>query len=243
MDQLDELEEEIVRDIDQRKRSIKQRMTDLEDQEMFGQFEPELLAEFIKKPYVILPRGNKDQEWLMIIPKFFDFNVGWLLQSTDSYNVFIVNKYADYLGAVPKEFQSLFKFKPRMPLKVLDGVVLTGEAHQDAAWERYKKYLSRREGSDRIKIKKGKSFELIANMIDDGIMPFMRNPVAKEHLVKGGWNFDTMSPEAQENVKKRTEMKFFKDAFNKFLKMGAAGIFWATGVGKTLIGLEALTML
>lgn len=241
LDNLDDLYDEIENDIAKKKRAIKQRMADLEDQEMFGTFESEMVKQFLNKPYVILPRGTKEQEWLMIIPKFFDFNVGWLLQSTDSYNVFIVNKYADYLGAVPKEFQSLFKFKPRMPLKVLDGVMLTGEDHQDAAWERYKRFLSAKKGSDAIRIKKGRSFDLIAALIDDGILPFMRKPVAKEHRVKAGWNLDDMSIGVRQNLLKRTEMKFFKDAMSKFYKTGAVGVYWATGVGKTLIGLEVLS--
>ena len=241
LDNLDDLYDEIENDIAKKKRAIKQRMADLEDQEMFGTFESEMVKQFLEKPYVILPRGTKEQEWLMIIPKFFDFNVGWLLQSTDSYNVFIVNKYADYLGAVPKEFQGLFKFKPRMPLKVLDGVMLTGEDHQDAAWERYKRFLSARKGTDAIRIKKGKAFDLIAALIDDGILPFMRKPVAKEHRVKTEWNLDDMTIGVRQNLLKRTEMRFFKDAINKFYKTGAVGIYWATGVGKTLIGLEVLS--
>lgn len=241
LDNLDDLYDEIESDIAKKKRAIKQRMADLEDQEMFGTFESEMVKQFLEKPYVILPRGTKEQEWLMIIPKFFDFNVGWLLQSTDSYNVFIVNKYADYLGAVPKEFQNLFKFKPRMPLKVLDGVMLTGEDHQDAAWERYKRFLSARKGSDAIRIKKGKAFDLIAALIDDGILPFMRKPVAKEHRIKAEWNLDDMSIGVRQNLLKRTEMKFFTDAMRKFYKTGAVGVYWATGVGKTLIGLEALS--
>jgi len=241
LDNLDDLYDEIESDIDKKKRAIKQRMTDLEDQEMFGTFESDLVKEFLNKPYVILPRGTKEQEWLMIIPKFFDFNVGWLLQSTDSYNVFIVNKYADYLGAVPKEFQGLFKFKPRMPLKVLDGVMLTGEDHQDAAWERYKRFLSARKGSDAIRIKKGKAFDLIAALIDDGILPFMRKPVAKEHKKRSVWTLGHLSTDAMKNVMTRLEMKFFKDAMSKFYKTGAVGVYWATGVGKTLIGLEVLS--
>ena len=241
LNSLDALYEEIEGDIAKKKSIIKQRMVDLENQEMFGSFETEMVQQFLDKPYVILPRGTKTQEWLMIVPKFFDFNVGWLLQSTDSYNVFVVNKYADYLGAVPKEFQSLFKFRPRMPLKVFDGVMLTGEDHQDAAWEVYKRFLSARKGTDTIRIKKGRSFDLIAALIDDGILPFMRKPVADEHRVIPHWHTDLMTDEQRENVSMRMDMDFFKDAYKKFLSTGAVGIYWATGVGKTLIGLQALS--
>jgi len=241
LSQLKELEDEINQDIENRRRSLKKQQQDLEEIEMFGQFDTDMVGDFFKKPYLILPRGNKQQEWMLIVPKFFSLNVGWLLQSTPSYNVFIVNKYAEYLGAVPKEFSKLFKFKPQLPLKVMNGMMLTGEDHQDAAWERYKKHLTRREGSDKIKIKKGKSFELIAALIDDGILPFMRKPVQKEHKVKAEWNIEHMDEDAKDNILKRMGMPFFGDAFKQFEKTGAVGIFWATGVGKTLIGLEALS--
>jgi len=241
LSQLKELEDEIVRDIESRKRAIIKKKQDLEEIEMFGQFETDMVQDFFKKPYLILPRGNKQQEWMLIVPKFFNLNVGWLLQSTPSYNVFIVNKYAEYLGAVPKEFSKLFKFKPQLPLKVMNGMMLTGEDHQDAAWERYKKHLIRREGDDKIKIKKGKSFELIAHLIDDGILPFMRKPVAKEHKVTAMFAHHSMEEDVAKNALMRMDMDFFKDAFRQFLKTGAVGIFWATGVGKTLIGLKALS--
>jgi len=231
--EFEELADKIEIALDKRRRQIAKKKTELEEMEMFGQYDEELVSAFFDKPYVVLPR--REEEWYLIVPKFFDLNVGYLTKSTDSYNVFIVNKYADYLGAVPSEFKRIFKFKPKIPLKVFDGVLLTGEQHQDTAWERYGKYLTRREGSDKIRIKRGRQFDLLANLIADGILPFIPKPVDKSHLIDGTWR--TEIPEIQ----MRRKMGFFKEALDRFLSTGAIGVYWAMGVGKTIFGLEVLS--
>ena len=82
---------------------------ELSDLAMFSEFDSELVAQFIQKPYTIIPR--KTEEWFLVIPKMFDLHVGYLTKSDESYNVFIVNKYAKFLGGVPSEFDDVFKFK------------------------------------------------------------------------------------------------------------------------------------
>ena len=151
LSQFDTLASEIEDELGRRKKTIQRKKKELEEFEMFGHFDTELVGAFFDKPYVVLPR--RDEEWYLIVPKFFDLNVGYLTKSTDSYNVFIVNKYAHYLGAVPADFRQVFKFRPKIPLKVFDGMLLTGEEYQDTAWERYGKFLTRREGKDKVKIR------------------------------------------------------------------------------------------
>ncbi|MFQ6095866.1 MAG: hypothetical protein ACE5NN_06955, partial [Candidatus Bathyarchaeia archaeon] len=146
----------------------------------FSQFDPERVKPFLEEPYVIIPK--KQDEWYVVAPKFVNFQIGWLERSTKSYNVFVVNKYMQWIAQVPEKLRERFKFKKPVPLKVYDGMLLTGEEHQDEAWNRYRRYLTRREGSDRIHIKKGREFQLIAQMIDDGILPFIPKPVEKEDL-------------------------------------------------------------
>lgn len=229
------LSNRITKEFEQKRHAIEQRRQALEQEDMFSRYDNTLIQDFFKKPYVILPRRG-EEEWYLIVPKFFDLNVGYLTKSTDSYNVFIVNKYADYLGAVPEEFKRVFKFKPKLPLRVYNGMLLTGDQHQDAAWERYKRYLVRREGDDRIRIKKGYDFKLVADLIDDGILPFIPKPVEPEHLRTPKWQWPL-----PDEIARRRQMAFFQDAFDRFLKTGAVGIYWAMGVGKTIFGLEALS--
>lgn len=233
LERFDQLSSEIEREIEERSKELEYRRDRLRDSEMFSFYDQELVDAFFKKPYVVLPR--KEEEWYLIVPKFFDMNVGYLTKSSDSYNVFIVNKYADYLGGVPQEFRKVFKFRPKLPLRVYDGMLLTGEQHQDVAWERYKKHLLRREGDDKIRVTKGHEFDLIASLIDDGILPFIPKPVDPSHLIPARWR------EHIDEIERRRHMDFFQDAFHRFLETGAVGVYWAMGVGKTLFGLEVLS--
>lgn len=227
--------EELKESIDESIEFIKNKKAKFEELEMFSNYDKEEVNNFFRKPYVIVPK--KEEEWFLVIPKFIDLNVGYLFKTTESFNVFIVNKYADYLGNVPTEFKKVFKFKPKLPLKVFDGVVLTGQQYQDRTWERYKDYLSKREGSDRIRIKRGRQFDFIAKLIDDGILPFIPKPVESSHCRKSIWKNQII------DVEKRRNMDFFKDAVNRFLDTGAVGIYWAMGTGKTIYGCELLSMI
>ncbi len=232
-EEFNQLTESIESKLESKRKSIEKKRHEVEDSEMFGKYNEEYVKKFFKKPYVIIPK--KENEWYLIVPKMFDISVGYLFKSDDSFNVFIVNKYADYLGNVPTEFKEVFKFKQKLPLKVFDGMMLTGEENQEEAWSRYSRFLIAREGKDRIRIKKGDEFNLIAQLINDGILPFMPKPVEKEHIIESMWR--NKIPE----IEKRREMKFFKEAFKKFLDTGAIGLYWAMGVGKTIFGLEALS--
>lgn len=233
LSQHEEAAEKIKRYLNKSRKDIETKRAELQELEMFGHYNSDLVTSFFEKPYVTLPRGT-GEEWYLIVPKFFEMNVGYLTKSTDSYNVFIVNKYAHYLGAVPEEFQKIFKFKTPIPLKMFDGVLLTGDDHQDTAFQRYRKFLTSRKGKDKIKIKSGSQFDLIAALIDDGILPFMPKPVDKSHFIEAVWKEEV--PE----IERRRQMAFFQDAISRFYETGAVGLYWAMGVGKTLYGLEAL---
>lgn len=227
--------DEITAELEKRKLEIEQKQAQFKEMDMFSQFNEEYVNAFFKKPYVIIPKKN--EEWYMVVPKMFDINVGYQIKSTESYNVFVVNKYANYLGDVPDEFKKIFKFKEKLPLKIFNGVVLTGEKHQETTWSRYRNFLSNREGKDRIKINKRKRFAFIAQLINDGILPFMPKPVEQEHHRESSWIIDI------EEINKRKSMKFFLEAKQKFLETGAIGVYWAMGVGKTIFGLELLSMI
>ena len=239
--QFDEIAERIESEIKQRKREIKKKRASLEEIEMFSQFDPEEFNKWIEHPYDI--RETRKGEFELTVPRMFNFNVGHMIRSSPTHNTFIVNKFSQYLGAIPAEFEKIFKFKDALPLRVFDGVLLTGEEHQAEAWDRYRDFLQSRQGKDKIKIKKGSHFQLLASLIDDGIMPFMPKPVESQHLIPAEWHLDIIEKEEdRKNVQKRLEMEFFKDAVKTFLRTGACGLFWAMGVGKTLFGLMLLSM-
>jgi len=181
------------------------------------------LTEFLKEPYCILPK-KKDQFWV-IVPKFVDFYVGWLEHETRSYNIFTINRYTQWITELPREIKDRLKFEERPPFKVFDGVLLTGKEHQDEAWRRYRDFLNRRVGDDRIQIKRGFEFKLIAKLIEDGILPFVPRPVEESDL------------RAWDKIKLRD---YQQEAWERFLETGAVGLFYPFGAGKSFFGLYAL---
>lgn len=179
---------------------------------------------FLKQPYALIP--SKKDEWYVPVPKFIRMNLGWLEFSTPTYNVFKINKFMSWLGELPKDMEKKFEGKMKLPLKLFDGMLLTGE-HQEEAWNRFKKYLTRREGKDKIRIKSGYEFKLLAELIDNGILPFIPQPVQAEDMQKTPINFELRD--------------YQREAWERFKQTGAIGVFWAYSAGKTYLGLKALS--
>jgi len=189
----------------------------------FSQVRSEFLEPFFEEPYVILPK--RQNEWYVIAPRWLNFQIGWLERATKGYNIFVVNQYVRLFSPIPAGLSEKFRFREPLPVKVYDGMLLTGKELQSEAWEKYKRFLSRREGEDRIRIKKGYEFRLIAQMIEDGTLPFLARPVVEEDL--RDWD----------GIQLRG---YQEEAWREFLSKGAIGIFWAFGSGKSLFGIYAL---
>jgi len=219
LSRIDELIENIKKERDRIKEEIEKKIEYLQ----LGKYNKEELESFFEEPYVIIPK--RENEFYVIAPKWIDFQIGWLERQTKSYNIFVVNRYMQWITQIPEAIKKKLKFPEPLPLKVFDGVLLTGEKYQDIAYKKYYKFVTRREGKDRIKIKKGKEFKLIAQLIEDGILPFIPTPVQEEDLRE--WH----------GIELRS---YQKTAWKEFLDKGAIGIFWAFGAGKSLFGIYAL---
>ena len=216
---MDELIERLKEERDRIKAEIEKKIEQLQ----VSKYDIKGLDEFLEEPYCIIPK--RENEYYVIAPKWVNFQIGWLERSTKSYNIFVVNKYMQWLAQIPEALKEKLKFPEPLPLKVYDGMLLTGKEYQDKAWEKYKKFLSRREGKDRIRIRRGYEFKLIAQLIEDGILPFIPKPVDEEDL--RDWD----------GIKLRS---YQERAWKEFLDKGAIGIFWAFGAGKSLFGIYLL---
>ncbi|MHC1624660.1 MAG: DEAD/DEAH box helicase [Methermicoccaceae archaeon] len=216
---IDELIEQLKLERDRLKKEIEQKLNELRTLSYI----PEELETFLEEPYLIMPR--KKDEYYVIVPRFVNFHVGWLERQTKSYNIFVVNRYTQWLEPLPPELKDKLQLPSPPPFKVDDGYLITGDEHQDDAWKKYRPHLSRREGKDKIRIKKGHEFQLIAKLIEDGILPFVPRPVYSGDL--RDWD----------GIKLRD---YQKRAWDEFLKRGAIGIFWSFGAGKSLFGIYAL---
>lgn len=185
----------------------------------------EEFRQFVKESYVIIATG-KQEEWFVAVPKFIRMNLGWLDHTTETFNVFRINKFMKWLGNIPLDIEKRFKFETKLPLKVFDGVVLTGRENQDRAWEKYNQFLTKRQGEDKIQIKKGYEFKLLAKLIDDGILPFIPRPLLQEDI-RDTDDFGFKLREYQ------------ADAWKRFKEVGAIGVYWAYSAGKTFFGMYA----
>jgi DNA excision repair protein ERCC-3 len=217
--QIDELIEQLKIERDNLRHQLEERIEQLQ----FTDYDLEGLEDFLEEPYYIIPR-DKDKLWI-IVPKFVNLYLGWLEHETRSFRVFAVNRYMQWLTPLPEEIRSKLKFEEQPPFKVFDGILLTGRAYQDEAWKRYRKFLLKREGEDRIRVKKGYEFKLIAKLVEDGILPFIPQPVDPADLRE--WD----------GIKLRD---YQQRAWQEFLDKGAVGIFWSFGAGKSHFGLYAL---
>lgn len=152
---LEKLDEYILKIQEERERLVKEFEEKLEELKIFD-IDKEKLKEFLKEPFVMVHK-RKD-EWYVIVPKFIPMEIGWLDHQTRSYNIFVVNKYFQWFYDLPKVIKEKLELPEPKPFKVIDGYLHTGVDLQEVAWEKYKRYLYRKEGKDRIRIKRVMSF-------------------------------------------------------------------------------------
>lgn len=193
----------------------------------YTKFNPEYLRDFLAEPYLILPKrmqGGKATEWYVVVPRFIDFQLGWLERSTRSYNVFIVNQYVQWFAEIPSELKDRFHLNP-LPVQISDGMLIMSEEMQEEAWKRYRRYLSKREGKNSIRVKRGSEFKLIAQIIEDGSLPFMPRKVEED---------DLRAPQTEMVLRDYQDV-----AWKKFLDTGAVGVYYPFGTGKSMMGVFA----
>jgi DNA excision repair protein ERCC-3 len=231
VDSFDKQADDLQKQIDQMREKTHLRFKDLLDKHQATEIYPEFLESFLDEPWVMIPK--KGDQWYVIAPKFVKLSVGYPDFSTKSFNVFIVNKYAQWLAEIPTSIQEKLKFPAPLPFKVYDGMLLTGTKHQDDALKKYNKFLYRSEGRDRIRIKKGYEFKLIAQLVEDGILPFVPRPVSDEDLRT--WNGEGYKL-YREICDSKGIIEIQDKTWSEFVKRGAMGIFWAFSAGKSLFG-------
>ena len=220
---LKKLDEYIEKIKEEREKIVREFEEKIEELRVF-EIDKEAVKDFLKEPYVLIPRKGEDG-WYVIVPKFIPMQIGWLEHQTASYNIFAINKYIQWIYDLPQSIKEKIKIPEPLPFKIINGFLHTGTKLQEVAWERYKKFLYKREGKDKIRVKKGLEFLLIAKLIEDGCLPFQPQPVEQDDL--RSWD--------------GIELRDYQEkAWNTFLKCGACGIYWAFGSGKSLFGIYLL---
>jgi hypothetical protein len=106
---------------------------------------------FLKEPWCILPKSR--EEWWVVIPRWVGTQVGWLERATDTYNIFIVNRYSHMLGGIPTSFGEAPASEP-IKATVENGELLTSEDHPgDAGASREAGRARPLDGEDRARVR------------------------------------------------------------------------------------------
>lgn len=146
------------------------------------------------------------------------------------YNKFIVNKYVNWINDLPEDIKETVGIdKKYEEVEVSDNILeASDEEERDRIWKDLDGRsggLYKREGDNKIKIKRGKEIKVISELIDSGNLPFSPNKIQKEDLKK-----------EPENVELRD---YQERAWEKFKETGMIGVYWPPGVGKTFFSLYA----
>ena len=184
---------------------------------------------FLKKCWAVLPKGKN--EYYVAVPKFVDFQIGWLDHTDKAWNYFIINKFTQWLGEIPNWMRSEFGFKIPDKVYVTDGVLSFEEGMEQVIKDKYGDLVTS-VGQGKARIKTGSEFDLIAEIIDNGSLSFLPSAVQQKDLRETKLNF-TLSG----------KYGFQKEAYDTFLKYGAVGIYWMTGAGKSFFSMHVLDSL
>ncbi len=186
--------------------------------------EKETFLKFFKTPYATIPFGKN--KVLVAVPKFVKgFQVGWLWKETDSFYIYQFDQYSAWLGDAPIELLESINFKKGLELTIEGSNIVFPSEFRNAVKDRLKAHLNE-IGDNDAKIKRGHIFDVIAESIEQGCLPFK----AKKVLAA-----DLRDPQSRIRLR-----PYQKDAVNRFMETGAVGVFHPTGAGKSFISLHLL---
>jgi len=184
-------------------------------------------AAFLREPWCVLPKSR--EEWWVVVPKWVGIQVGWLERATETFNIFVVNRYSHWLGQVPVELRERLKLPEPVDAKVKDGKLI---AAPEVA-QKFKKHLRGGNAKDGFQVVRGHEFDLLADLIEAGSLPFSPRPVAAADLEAAPTLMNELA----------TPRPYQADAWRAFLANGAMIVCWPWGMGKTFIGAFAIAHL
>ena len=131
--------------------------------------------------------------------------------------------------ASPKAIEDALDFREPIPITVEGDFIKADPGLQDRVFKKYRRFLHRRDGLGTIKIKPKSRYNLIAELVKDGILPFSPREVAPEDITERPIQIELRD--------------YQREAFEKFRKYGSIGVYWMPSAGKTIIGLYIMNML
>jgi DNA excision repair protein ERCC-3 len=183
---------------------------------------------FAQEPYKVLPKA--ENEYYVVVPRFVPFHAGHLHEQDDAWQVFVVNKYISWIEDLPEEIRDQIDIRKEYESATVEDNILelTDEAERDRAWEDLggrEGGLHARKDDDKIQIQRGHEFDVIANLVEQGNLPFAAQEIPDDEL-RG----------EPEGVSLRS---YQERAWERFREYGQIGVYWPPGTGKTFLALYA----
>lgn len=228
--EVNQLAEQVEQKIEAQKQQLESKMADHFD---LASLDREHVRSFTDQPFNVLPKGDEESnEYYVTAPRFVPFHVGHLLEQNEAWNTFVVNKYVSWIEDVPEAVREKIDLGQRYEQATVDQndrlLELANEAERDRAWDDLDGRdggLNKRVDDDKIQIQKGKEFEVIAELVEAGNLPF--------------------EPRGPDNADLRDApdgltLKCYQErAFEQFVEHGQIGVYWPPGLGKTFLSLYA----
>lgn len=151
----------------------------------FASVNPDSMKEWENHPYVLFQeKGMKEYEFKIAVPKWADsIHFGMLVGEIPGHRVFLVSRYIDMVYDLPDWLREKIGAK-KDPLDIkldLSTMQLVGKDVQKVQGK-YSQFMKKEDGV--FKVDKEQYFELLAQMIEDGIKPFSPRPIPKELFVE-----------------------------------------------------------
>lgn len=183
--------------------------------------------DFFKKPYAVIPYTKNSV--LVVVPKFVKgFQVGWLWKELDNFYIYQFDQYSAWLGDAPRDLLDQIGFEETINAKIDGNVISFDRKEREIIKKKLGHHLRDVEDTQAI-IKKGHEFDVIADTIKAGCLPFRAMPVADADRRPVSHGFTLRPYQAQ--------------AIKKFLETGAVGVFHPTGAGKSFTAMHAMDMI
>lgn len=228
--ELNQLSEQVAQKVEAQQQRLEQQMADHFD---LAELDREAVRAFADQPFNVLPKGGSDEnEYYVTAPRFVPFHVGHLLEQDEAWNTFVVNKYVSWIEDIPEPVREKIDLGQRYEQATVDQnerlLELADEEERDRAWDDLGGEdggLNHRVEDDKIQIQKGKEFEVIAELVEAGNLPFKAVGPQSDAL-RGDPADVSLRP-------------YQKRAWEQFCEHGQIGVYWPPGLGKTFLSLYA----
>jgi len=188
----------------------------------FSDLDLESVKAFAKQPYKILPKD--EGEYWVVVPNFLNFSIGHLHDKDEAWRTYIVNRYVSWFSELPDTIQNEITLRKQYEDAKIDGntLQLANEEERERAWDNFGGQngpLVQREEDTKIRVQNGKEFEVIANLIDGGNLPFTPSPMDSDDIRA-----------APTDVSLR---EYQEEAWETLEEYGSIGVYWPMGLGKS----------